>query len=337
MSPTYLPRSAKESRDGLQILVQADLGQGFEDVEPLTDRRASRGGGRHAVHVHALVGHLRGRPFERAVGLQVGHLHQARPHLAGGAGRDRRSLHGGDDLRAESPLVQPVATAPAELPVGLGQLGVAERGSDRRRGASGKVELRGGGEVLEPGGVGGGLVVEGLIDREPLRGDLDRGVERLLQRERAEPAQRQLPLRHAAGHPGGQPAGHGLLERDALQGRRTHRPRRRLAAVDRVDLLPPRVVVDDEPAPGQSGRVGLGHAERGRRRDRRVHRVAALAQHAQRGLARVQVDGRNRSAVPFRDGFLLHHRWRRQRGLYEQDRGPGQDSGKGNGDAMSDH
>ena len=76
-----------------------------------------------------------------------------------------------------------------------------------------------------------------------------------------------------------------------------HRLRRALAMVERRDPLLRGVVGDHEAAAADAAGERLGDAEHGRRRDRRVGRVAAAAQRVDRGLRREPVDGRGGAAV----------------------------------------
>ena len=88
--------------------------------------------------------------------------------------------------------------------------------------------------------------------------------------------------------------------------------RGRLAAVEGVHRAGPGVVVDEVAASADSGRVGLGDAERGGRGDGRVHGVAALPQHLDPGGGGVGVDAGDRAAVADGDrglGRVRGGRW----------------------------
>ena len=80
--------------------------------------------------------------------------------------------------------------------------------------------------------------------------------------------------------------------------------RRRLPAVDRVDLAGRGVVVDEEAAAADAGTERLGDAERGGRCHRGIDRVAALAEHVKADARRVGVDRSDGPAEPIATGCL---------------------------------
>jgi hypothetical protein len=94
-----------------------------------------------------------------------------------------------------------------------------------------------------------------------------------------------------------------------------HRRGRRLAAVDGVHPVPAGVVVQEEPAPADAGRERLGHAERGGRRHRGVHGVAAVAQHLQADPGGVGIHRGHRAAEADRVGSAGHRRTGQRGGL----------------------
>src|SRR3712207_8661609 len=57
------------------------------------------------------------------------------------------------DVAGDPPFVEGVGAVPGDLPVGVGQIGVAEPRADRRRLPAGQIQLASGAELRELGGV----------------------------------------------------------------------------------------------------------------------------------------------------------------------------------------
>ena len=284
----------------------------LEDVQRLADGRAAAGRRAHAPHVEAPVVDARGRALDRAIGGEVALLHQAGPPDVVGGRRDRRVLRGVRDRTRQRAAVERVRPEAGEVLVRPRQVGVAQGRADVARRAVGVEVDRGRRrDVVEVVHVALGLVEERLVDDEALAGDPGPGLERLAQRLVAVAVERELPASHGAGDAGGKAAEARVVERQrhAVDHERVgpHRRGRGLAAVDRRDL--PVLGADDhEPAAADARRERLGHAQHAGRRDRRIDRVAALAQHVDRGLRGQQVDRRRGPTAADRGRDLLRRR-----------------------------
>ncbi len=309
-------RDAARLDEAVQVAHVARLGQvgALQDVERLPDRRAAGGRGRHGVDAETAVGGLRRRLELRAVGREV-----APGQVAGACVPAGRRIHGrlvdrAHDVAGDVTPVQGVDALAAQLAVGAGQVGVLEGGADGGEFAARQEQLGGVGEVPEAGLVGGGLRAEGLVDGEAVAGEALGGPEDRSEASLAPSVERALPGGGGAGRADGQSAADRLGEQDrraVLQEEAgVGGERGGLAAVEGVHGAGPGVVVDEVAASADTGRVGLGDAERGGRGHGGVGGVAALAQHLDAGGGRVGVDAGDGAAVA--DG---HRRLGRRSGV----------------------
>ena len=309
-------------RGGLEVVVQGRLrghrGQvvALHDVQRLADGRAAGGGRRHAVHVVPAVVDLGRLAVLRLVRREVGDLHGAGRHGQRGRRRLGRALHGAGDVGGQLAAVERLHALLGEQAVGLGEVRVLQLRADRGRRAAGQVDLAGRRERREARGVLGRLQVERLVDEEAAVGQLDRRLQHLAQRPGAPARQRLVPGGGSAGHADGDAARDQLgrevvgLARLRVDERvRGHPGRRGLAAVDRLHLALLRVVEHEVAAAADARAVGLGDAQRRRRRDRGVDGVAAHPQHAQAGAGRRRVDRAHAAAEADAGGCTSGGRW----------------------------
>lgn len=244
---------------------------------------------------------------------------------------DRRAPHGPDQVGADRAPVEDAGAALGDQPVGVGQVGIALRRADRRRGATGQVELARGVELPERGGVVGDLLPERGIDGEAPLGDAGGGREQAAQRPRAPPAGGRLPGGKGARGADGEAADPGLLEvvRQPVRGVDEdvlgHRGGPGLPAVDGVHPPLPGVVVDEEPATADAGGERLGDPERRGGGNGGVDRVAAAPQYLEPDRGRGRINRRDGAAVS--DGGGVPRRRagvRGRRGGHQRGRGQGE-------------
>jgi len=172
------------------------------------------------------------------------------------------------------------------------ELGLREARALRERLAAGKEESARRGVAREKLGTLGGIGRELAVNGEAVFREADRRLHQGA--EVAAPAARK-EIREAA-----QETGHGRRTR-AIGGNRLHRlaPRgkgRAPGAVEPRDLRGFGIVDERIDIAAQARGIGAHHGEDERRGRRGVRRIAAVAQHAQRRLARERVPGRDNAA-----------------------------------------
>ena len=175
---------------------------GLEQVQGLTDRDPARGRDGHSVDVQAAVAALDGFPRPGPVVAQVGLGDLTGIHRDAGLGR--RLLGGLHHGGAQPASIQRLDAVAAQDPIRPGEIGVAERRTDRRGLPAGQVDPLGFGERREPGSIRGGLGVERAVHDKAVPGQLLGRAQQPVQAPAAEPFPGGLPQGRGAGDPDGQ-------------------------------------------------------------------------------------------------------------------------------------
>jgi len=150
--------------------------------------------------------------------------------------------------------------------------------------------------------------------RITIRGERDRGLQQLFEAARAEALHARLPGIHGPGNDRRQNALLGYLYQPAalefLQG---GAPRRTATAVQAVEFASACLVVQQETVTADAGRLRLGDAEHGARRNGGVHGVAAGVQHRQAGLGGHRLAGGDHAVGTHHHGpprvLIITHRF----------------------------
>ena len=219
-------------------------------------------------------------------------------------------MHRVDQVAADAAAVEGVRPLAADLPVGVGEVRVAQDRADDGQLTAGQEELRGRAELREPGLVLPGLLAERGVDDEALVGDLDRRAQVVGQAELAPALERALPGGQHAGDADAEAAGDRGREGVGLTRGRVDEElfvgvaRSGLATVDRGHPVRAGVVVDEVATATDTGHVRVGHTERRGDRDRRVRRGSTVAQHVETGLGGLGRVGHDRSAEARGDRVL---------------------------------
>ena len=282
-----------------------------QDVQRLAHGGPAARRRRHAVDVQAPVAHAGRRPHLGLVGTQVAGGHDAGQLDHGLAGGQHRMVVGLDDGLAEGPVIQIGRAVAGQQPVGLGQVGIAEQGTDRQRVAVLGQQQRAAGRVgAQFGQARLGELDEVLVDPEPALGHPDGRLEVGGQALAPVQADRLGPGGHHRGHARGQRLIRGVVVVERLARLRVEEHRRRarrgavLAAVDGHDLVRPGQVDHHEAAAAGPRDERDGHAERAGRRHRGVDCVAAVLEHVDARLAGAHVHGGDRAPRADRDRLL---------------------------------
>ena len=184
------------------------------------------------------------------------------------------TLHRRDDQVGGLALVEPVATAVRDALQHLGQFGRAPCGTDRNEAPILQEQRRARRVHPEPVRAAFVVVAEGRVHHETIARQCDGRCHHFGPRPSAELAMRLVEPRDRAGHAGGQRTGDAAIG-DVASGVEIHvargTARRNLAEVERdVLAVQPR---EHEPAATDVAGRRIGHGERHRDGDGRVHRV----------------------------------------------------------------
>ena len=218
------------------------------------------------------------------------HSESVRVSLEIAPGHD--TAQGRHDPVAERPAVDDLDSVAADPPERGGEIRLRDRRADGRGAAA--VEIRPGGLRVQMREV----LVEHLAvergQRRPGFGQLGGGLEHVAERQGAVVGENTRPAGQVAGDGHGQRPARvvGAMELLAAGAGRG-------APQEIEDLRPVAGAGEDENAASrEAGHVGLRHADRGRRRDQGVDRVAAAGEHAEPRERGERVCGRHHAASP---------------------------------------
>ena len=182
---------------------------------------------------------------------------------------------------ATEPAVEPVGAVPADRVERGGELGLQQPAAGRGRTPAREEGGGRGGEGREPRAVAADGLAPIVVDLEAVAGQSDGGHDDRVERQLAVGPVRLDQARRRSGHARREMSRHAQLGGLAV-GVEVHvarrAARRGLPVVERAHLA---VGGADhhEPAAPDVARLGVHHREREAHRDRRIHRVAAGAEH----------------------------------------------------------